>query len=165
MTDNANDRDRVGDHVRRALPRAIELGGCDWPCAAEWDDVTVRGYLLRGELALSTFHRRAHWWDPVTRRKGNEIVDDLAAVLLGMWRDDYQDADETGRSRRVLWMARGGGLSYEPQSTGHAVTVILELGVRLDGITGQGSYLPYRHGMNRGETYADPVSLGWVRVE
>jgi hypothetical protein len=165
LDEAGSDRDRVGDYVRRALPRALEHGGCDWPCAVAWDEVTVRAYLSPGELVLSTFHRRAHWWDPVSRKKGDEIVDDLGRVLLGMWRDHYHDADETGRCRRQLWMMRGGGLTNEPQSTGRAVTVVLEPGVRLGEVTGQGGYLVYRHGVHHGETYEDAVSLGWMQVE
>jgi hypothetical protein len=38
------------------------------------DEVTVRGYLLRGELVVSTFHRRARWWYPTEKRKAAEIA-------------------------------------------------------------------------------------------
>jgi hypothetical protein len=33
---SAADRRRVGDYVRRALPGALERGGCDWPCTVDW---------------------------------------------------------------------------------------------------------------------------------
>jgi hypothetical protein len=61
VTDRVADRERVGDYVRRALPRAIARGGCDWPVRVKWDDTAVRGYLLRGELVISDFYRRVPW--------------------------------------------------------------------------------------------------------
>lgn len=40
-----SERDRVGDYVTRALPRAIAKGGCDWPVHVEFDDTGVRARL------------------------------------------------------------------------------------------------------------------------
>jgi hypothetical protein len=133
--------------VRRGLPVAFVKGGCDSPCRVEWDDVTVRGYLTRGELVLSTFHRRGYCWDRPTREKGDAIVEDLAKVLFHEWRE-HQDADETRRCQRVMWMNKSGELSFERQGAGQAVTVTLEPGVRLAGVNGQGSYWVQRHGVH-----------------
>lgn len=152
-------------HVRRALPPALVRGGCDWPCHVDWDDVTVRGYLSRGELVLSTFYRRRHWWQPTTRTRGDAIVGDLTRVLLAIWRQGFEDADETGRCQRLLWMDEQGDLHYERQSTGRAVTVTLEPGVRICEVNGQGGYLVARHGEHFTVRYPEAVSIGWMRVE
>jgi hypothetical protein len=62
-------------------------------------------------------------------------------------------------------MSETGDLSYERQGAGQAVTVTLEPGVRLGGLNGQGSYRVQRHGVHFTVTYAEAVSLGWLKVE
>jgi hypothetical protein len=42
---------------------------------------------------------------------------------------------------------------------------VLEPGVRLGGLNGQGSYRMQRHGVHFTLIYAEAVTLGWIWVE
>ena len=158
------DQERVGNYVRGRLPKLIAKAGCEWRVQVDWDDVEVRGYLLRGELVISTFHRRVPWWIPTEKWKANAIAEDLAAVLLRWW-TKYRDADETGWRYRVMWQDEGGVLYDERQETGRAVTVHLAPGVRFGLSNGGGLTLLYRLGEHCGLGLQDGEVLGWIRVD
>ena len=128
------------------------------------DEVTVRGYLLRGELVVSTFHRRARWWYPTEKRKAAEIAHDLGRVLFRWWRV-YRDADERGWRYIVRWQDEAGGIYEDRQPTGRAVTVHLAPGVRFGTTAGGSLTMLYGLGCDRRETLGDAEGLGWIRVE
>ncbi len=131
------DRDRVGTFLYRAVPRKVARAGCSWPCHVTWDERGAYATLTRGELVLvADWIRLPAWWTPAHRGHAEELADNLARLLVALWRL-YENADETGR----LVIIRDG----EPWR--------LEPGVR-QGESSAGTYRVVPGG-------GDPGGLGW----
>lgn len=148
------DPERVGDYVRRALPRELERRGISWSVGVEWDEQAISATLTRGGLAIRVEHTfgtrsaadwdrqwegRKHgdppWYHPSTREQGQALVRALAD-RLERWRTPFREADEEGCLTLRVWKDPAYPSRYLPDETGpdaEAVVVRLDPGLYPSG--------------------------------
>lgn len=156
------DRDRVGDFVRRALPRRLEAIGCTWPLKVEWDELHIGAWIVRGELVIRTWNSKRPWWYPACRPKAVDITDSFARVL-GVHFERFRDADETGRRVATVWKYRGGGYTFTEEPGTEPLQVELAPGVYFDTNAGTSGSLIFRYQAGGGVAWKNALELGWVR--
>lgn len=154
-------RARVGDFVRRVLQRRFPEPG--WAPSTEWGRQGITARLTRGGLVLPHTIHRPSWWEPVTRRHGLRLADELASILSRM-QALYAAADEEGHLRIELWQHRSGTLAAAPEAGTREVQAILAPGCRTGSVNGGVVLRFYRLGDGRGLDAASAAAAGWVLV-
>lgn len=125
MTDTTlTDRDRVGDFIRRAVPRELAEKDIDWPHELGWDEAEIRITVTRGELTITrrlTFGGapdlawadadEGPWWTPVTKKWAQEAARRLVHQVWLAW-IPVRHADSTGRLHVRVWRDPAGENRY-----------------------------------------------------
>ena len=146
------DRDKVGEFVRRSLPRRLEAIGCKWPLEVSWDADHIGATLVRGELVLRAWESRRPWWHPAEKQRGIDIAMNLA-TSLGQLFERFADADETGRRRIRITHAQ------------KSLEVVLEPGVYVHTHAATSAELVYRYQVGSGVPWEQAVELGWISAQ
>lgn len=141
--DPAADRDRIGEFVRRSLPRRLEALGCSWPLELSWDADHIGATLTRGELVLRAWNSKRPWWYPATKKKAIDIASSFEKILGAHYRK-FADADETGRRRATVWKGAY-GISFEQLKGCVPIEVELAPGVYFDTNAGTSGSLVFRY--------------------
>lgn len=173
------DRERVGNYVERAAPRALAKRDVPWKHAVTWDEQEIRITLTRGELVITRGLRHGGppedawaegeegpWWTPVTKKWADELARRLAHFAYLSWLP-FRDVDATGRLHVTVWPTPGTERRYQakPVEGVEPLRVVLEPGLMVEPAISADTLVVRRFLESPAGTLAEALEWGGARVE